>query len=139
MSDRKPPLVLTLTLEAGQQFTAVQGEHTWLLDGDNEAAPTPVALLASALAGCMAIDVAHILRKGRHKLGALTATFTGQRAETEPKRFTSIQMQFVVQTSAGIDVVERAVDLSHQKYCSVWHSMRQDIEFTTAVELQPMA
>ena len=136
MSDAKHTLKLTLALEAGLQFTAKQGEHQWLIDGDNEEAPTPMALLASALCGCMSIDVAHILRKGRHKVEALKVTFTGQRAETEPKRFTRIHLQIAVKTNAPLDAVERAVDLSHQTYCSVWHSLRQDIELVTAVELE---
>ena len=44
-----------------------------------------------------------------------------------------------VRSHVAVPLLERAVALSREKYCSVWHSMRHDIEFTTAVELQPMA
>jgi putative redox protein len=138
MAETTPPVVLTLTWDEGLQFTAAHGEHTWILDGHNEAGPTPVIALASALAGCMAIDIVHILRRGRHKVGALSAGFTGHRADTEPKRFTQISLLFTVKTSAPLEAVERAVELSHEKYCSVWHSMREDIEFHTAIELDPI-
>jgi putative redox protein len=60
------------------------------------------------------------------------------RADTDPKRFTRVDLLFTVTTSAPLDAAERAVELSHEKYCSVWHSMRQDIEFHTAIDLQPL-
>jgi putative redox protein len=138
MSDTRPKAAVRLTWVEGLQFTATHKEHAWTLDGHNEAGPSPVIALASALAGCMAIDIVHILLKGRHKVGALVADFSGERADSEPKRFTRIDLQFTVTTSAPLEAVERAVELSHEKYCSVWHSMRQDIEFHTAVEIRPL-
>lgn len=138
MTDAKPPVTLGLKWETGLKFTATHGGHTWTLDGRNEAGPSPVIALASALAGCMAIDIVHILTRGRHTVVALDATFDGQRAETEPKRFTRIDLLFTITTSAPLEAVERAVELSHEKYCSVWHSMRQDIEFHTGIELHAL-
>jgi putative redox protein len=135
MSDVKPPVVLGLTWEEGLRFRAAYKDHTWTLDGRNDAGPSPVIALASALAGCMAIDVVHILTKGRHTVAALDAEFSGVRADADPKRFTRIDLLFKVTTSAPHEAVERAIELSHEKYCSVWHSMRQDIEFHTAVEI----
>jgi putative redox protein len=136
MSETKPAVVVGLKWEEGLLFTATHKSHSWPLDGSSEDGPSPVVLLASALAGCMAIDIVHILRKGRHKVEALEAAFTGQRADVEPKRFTRVDLLFTVRTSAPVEAVERAVDMSHEKYCSVWHSMRQDIEFHTGVEIQ---
>lgn len=139
MADTTPKTVVNLTYEEGLRFTATHKGHSWTLDGRNEAGPSPVIALASALAGCMAIDIVHILTRGRHKVGALAAEFTGVRAETEPKRFTRIDLLFTVTTNAPHEAVERAVEMSHEKYCSVWHSMRQDIEFHTGIELKAMA
>ncbi len=136
MTDPKPPVTLDLKWETGLRFTARHGDHSWTLDGRNEAGPSPVIALASALAGCMAIDIVHILTRGRHSVGALDATFEGQRADSEPRRFTRIDLLFTVTTNAPLEAVERAVELSHEKYCSVWHSMRQDIEFHTGIELR---
>lgn len=138
MTDPKPPVSLGLKWEEGLRFTATHRDHTWTLDGHNEEGPSPVIALASALAGCMAIDIVHILMRGRHKVGALETTFDGQRADTEPRRFTRIDLRFTISTSAPLEAVERAVELSHEKYCSVWHSMRQDIEFHTAIDLQAL-
>jgi putative redox protein len=138
MTETTPKAVVHLKWEEGLQFTATHKAHAWTLDGHNEAGPTPVIALASALAGCMAVDIVHILKKGRHKVGALVTEFTGERAETEPRRFTRIDLQFTVTTSASQDAVERAVELSHEKYCSVWHSLRQDIELHTGVEIRAL-
>jgi hypothetical protein len=71
MTDKKPPTVVRLKWEEGLTFTASHLAHTWTLDGKNDAGPSPVIALASALAGCMAIDIVYILTKGRHKVGAL--------------------------------------------------------------------
>lgn len=135
MSDAKPATVIALKWEEGLRFTASSKTVTWTLDGRNEAGPGPVVVMASALAGCMGIDLVHILTRGRHKVAALEAEFTGQRAETDPKRFTRIDLRFKLTSSAPIDAVERAIDLSREKYCSVWHSLRQDIELNTSFEV----
>lgn len=137
MSDT-PKTIVTLQWNEGLQFTASRGAQQWVLDGRGEAGPSPVIALASALAGCMAIDIVHILTKGRHKVSALDAEFSGVRADTDPKRFTRIDLLFTVATGAPLDAVERAVELSHEKYCSVWHSMRQDIEFHTGIDVRPL-
>ncbi len=77
------------------------------IDGDGAAGPSPMQLAAFGVAGCMAADVVSILQKGRYPLAGLRVAFSGARA------------------------------LSHEKYCSVWHSMRQDIAFTTSFDLHP--
>jgi putative redox protein len=136
MSETAPKTVVHLTWEEDLRFTATHKDQVWTLDGKTEAGPSPVIALAAALAGCMAVDVVHILKKGRHRVDALSAEFTGERAGTEPKRFTRIDLLFTVATGAPQDAVERAIELSHEKYCSVWHSMRQDIEFHTGVEIR---
>jgi putative redox protein len=78
----------------------------------------------------MAMDVVHILRKGRHHLRGLRADLSGERADEQPRRFTAITLQITVNGEIPQDAVDRAVQLSHEKYCSVWHSLRQDITFT---------
>ena len=91
--------------------------------------------LAFALAGCMSMDVVHVLTKGRHDLRGLRADLTGQRAPDEPRRFTSITVHYTITGDVPADKVERAIQLSREKYCSVWHSMRQDIELTVTYKL----
>jgi putative redox protein len=132
MSEAKPPVVVNLAWESGLKFTARAAAHQWVLDGSNEGGPSPVVALAAALAGCMAIDLAHILTRGRFELRALTAALTGERADSSPHRFLTIDLRFTVDTDAPDDQIARAIALSHDKYCSVWHSMRPDIAFTTS-------
>jgi len=133
MADVKPPTVVDLTWNGKLTFTARDGAHEWLLDGRNEAGPSPVAALAGALAGCMAIDIVLILTKGRFDVRSFSARLTGRRADTEPRRFVSIDLSISLDTSAPAEQVDRAIALSREKYCSVWHSLRQDIELTTSV------
>jgi len=133
MADTKPPAEVNLTWDGRLKFTAREGGHQWVLDGRNEAGPSPVVALASALAGCMAIDVVVILTKGRFDVRSFGVNLVGHRAETEPRRFVKIDLRFTIDTDAPAGQIERAIALSQDKYCSVWHSMRQDIDLTTSV------
>ncbi len=131
----KPPLTVTLTWDHALEFTGEAGKHEVGMDGSSYTAPSPMALLALALAGCMAIDIVHILTRGRHVITALGTTFTGERAPEEPHRFVKIDIRFAITTTASADQVERALVLSRDKYCSVWNSLRQDIEFNVGYDL----
>jgi len=84
----------------------------------------------------MASDVVDILVKGRLPLLALSARLDGQRASQEPRRLVSVLLHFSVRGEVPDDRVERAIALSRERYCSVWHSLRQDIDFRTSFEVQ---
>jgi putative redox protein len=77
------------------------------------------------------MDVVHILRKGRHDLRGLRIVLVAQRADEDPHRITAVSIEFSVTGEIPKDQIQRAIDLSHEKYCSVWHSMRQDTTFET--------
>ncbi len=136
MTEPRPPLVATLEWDGEQQFTGEVGKHTVGLDGSADAAPTPVQLLALSLAGCMAIDLVHILTRGRHRVDSLRTTFTGRRAADEPRRFTHIRLDFVLSGEMLPKQVERAIQLSREKYCSVWNSFRQDTELEVGFTIE---
>lgn len=89
-----------------------------------------------ALAGCMAIDVADIVTKGRHSFTAFEATIVGQRREDPPRHFVSFTLHLVITGAVPDHVMERAIQLSRDKYCSVWHSLRQDLPFETSFEVR---
>jgi putative redox protein len=93
-----------------------------------------VQSLAASLAGCMAADVVDILIKGRSTLKAFSARLDGQRAAEPPKRLLAVRLHFTVTGDVPADRVERAISLSREKYCSVWHSLRQEIDFQTSFE-----
>ncbi len=131
-----PPMTVSLSWDHALEFTGEAGKHEVGMDGASYTAPSPMQLLAMALAGCMAIDVVHILTRGHHTITALKATFTGERAPEDPRRFVKIDLRFSISTSASAEQVERALELSRNKYCSVWNSLRQDIELTVGYELE---
>jgi putative redox protein len=135
----KPPLVATLSWQGDLRFDAALPRHGIILDGDGAAGPSPVEALALALAGCMAIDVADIVVKGRHDLKSLEARIVAQRREDPPRRFVSFTLHFALTGNVPAHAVERAIQLSRDKYCSVWHSLRQDIDLLTSFEVAPAA
>ena len=133
----KPPTAIELVWERELVFAGQSGAASMVLDSAGEAGPSPVQALAFALAGCMGMDVVHILQKGRHELRGLRVALTGERAPDNPHRFTSITLEFAVTGPVPKDQIQRAIDLSHEKYCSVWHSMRQDIAFESRFSVAP--
>ena len=133
----KAPTSLELVWEHDLVFAGHSGEASMVLDSAGVAGPSPVQALAFALAGCMAMDVVHILKKGRHDLRGLRADLSGARAPETPHRFTAVTLHYSVNGDIPGDVVERAIELSREKYCSVWHSMRQDIEFVATHGVVP--
>lgn len=133
----KPPVTAELIWSDHLRFGATSGPNALVVDGDGAAGPSPLQLAAFGLAGCMAADIVSILQKGRHPITGLRASFSGERALNPPRRFVRIILRFHVTGAVPADAVERAIALSRETYCSVWQSMRQDIEFTTLFDIHP--
>lgn len=104
--------------------------------GGRNLAPRPMETLLVGAGGCTAYDVVLILRRGRHDVRACRVVMQAQRAETDPKVFTAIQMHFVV-TGRGVPAaaVERAIALSHEKYCSASAMLAHTAHISTSFEL----
>jgi putative redox protein len=128
----KPPVTLELVWEHDLVFGGRSAHAEITLDSASTAGPSPVQALAFALAGCMAMDVVHILQKGRHDLRGLGVSLTADRATQDPHRLTGVDIRFAVTGDVPDAQVKRAIDLSRDKYCSVWHSLRQDIPLKTS-------
>jgi putative redox protein len=124
----KPPTVVDLVWEHDLVLSGSSGAVKMTLDSAASAGPSPMQALGFALAGCMAMDVVHILMKGRHDLRGLSTRLIAERASEEPRRFTSVALHFTVRGAIPSEPIQRAIDLSRDKYCSVWSSLRQDIE-----------
>jgi putative redox protein len=135
----KPPLTATLTWLGDLKFRAATPRTEIILDSDSTAGPSPPEAVAMALAGCMAIDVADIVIKGRHPLTAMETRISGTRRDDPPRHFVSFTLHFQLTGNVPHHAVQRAIDLSRDKYCSVWHSLRRDIELTTTFEVTPAA
>ena len=123
-----PPTVVQLVWEHDLVFSGHSGDVALTLDSASTAGPSPMQALAFALAGCMAMDVLHVIKKGRFPLRGLRADLSATRAPEEPRRFTAVTLHYSVTGDVPDDKVARAIELSREKYCSVWHSMRQDID-----------
>lgn len=133
---------LTVRLEwqgVGEQFRGgTDGGPEVVVDGANAAGPSPVVALVLGVGGCMAADVLDITQKMRVPITRLSVAVEADRRAEPPRRVTRLLLKFVVSGPAAADEpkVWRAIDLSRDKYCSVWHSLRQDIDLDIALELK---
>ena len=133
----KPPVLAELTWTESLQFNVSSARITTVVDGDSNAGASPVQMLVIALAGCMSADVVDIVLKGRHRLTGFQASIVAQRAPEPPTRVVSAELKFDIRGDVPVAAVERAIALSRDKYCSVWHSLRQDITLTTTYVVTP--
>ena len=118
------------------RFLGDAGGREVQIDGNARAGCSPMELLMLSLAGCMAIDIVHILGRTHARLESVAVRVEGTRAETEPRRFTRLSLHFDIGgTDLGASQAERAVSLSKEKYCSVYHSLKSDIDITISFSL----
>jgi putative redox protein len=127
---------------SGMAFMAETASgHMFVMDGSPDGggrnlAPRPMETVLAGTGGCTAYDVVLILQRGRHDVKGCRVQVTSERAAADPKVFTKIHMHFIV-TGSGLEtsVVERAVRLSHEKYCSASIMLGKTAEITTSVEV----
>jgi len=134
---------------SGMGFVAETGSgHLLVMDGAPDAArpelggqnlaPRPMETVLAGTGGCTAYDVVLILRRGRHDVQGCSVKLTSERAPADPKVFTKIHMHFVVKgKELPAAAVERAVALSHEKYCSASIMLAKTASITTSFEVLP--
>lgn len=115
------------------------GGVTLVVDGEKKESPSPVDALVISLAACSGIDVVDYLEKRRTPPTAASVSVRFSRAADYPRRLTDAHLVFRVSTDAPREHVERAVQLSFDKYCSVAGSLAPDIHMTWEVQLGPAA
>jgi putative redox protein len=104
--------------------------------GGRNLAPRPMEMVLLGTGGCTAYDVVLILKRGRHRVTACDVRLEAERAPTDPKVFTRITMHFIVRgRDLPRDAVERAVRLSHEKYCSATAMLAKTAEIVTRIEV----
>jgi putative redox protein len=101
-------------------------------DADLQWGCAPTETLLASVAGCMAIDVFYFLKKMRAEVKSFKIDFTGVRRPDPPQYYSSINLNIKVD-GEGITPkkMDRAISLSHDKYCSVYNALKKDIEVTT--------
>jgi len=132
---------------SGMGFLAETGSgHTLMMDGAPDAAkpdnggqnlaPRPMETVLAGTGGCTAYDVVLILKRGRHDVRGCAVKLTSERADADPKVFTKIHMHFTV-TGKAIppNAVERAIAMSHDKYCSASIMLGKMADITTSFEV----
>jgi len=135
-----------LGTRSGMGFVAETGSgHTLVMDGAPDAAkpenggqnlaPRLMETLLAGAGGCTAYDVVLILKRGRHDVRGCTVKLDAERADVDPKVFNKINMHFTV-TGKGVPAaaVERAIAMSHDKYCSASVMLGKTAEITTSFE-----
>lgn len=137
MASTTKPVELTAEWRGDQKIAVRSREVETTLDGSGQAGPSPVEVVAFGLVACMSIDVVHILNKGRFEVKGLRARLRGDRADHDPRRFLRFTLHFEVRGEIPADKVERALQLSREKYCSVWQSLREDIDLEATFEFAP--
>jgi putative redox protein len=126
----------------GMSFTAETGSgHLVAMDGAPDGggrnlAPRPMEMVLLGTGGCTAYDVVLILKRGRHDVRGCDVRLIADRAPEDPKVFTRIEFRFTVR-GKGLkrDVVERAVRLSHEKYCSASTMLAKTAAMATSVDV----
>jgi putative redox protein len=110
-----------------------------VVDGDGRDGPTPVTMLLIAIAACAAADVVDIVRRMRVAIRAVAVDVEAVRADDHPRRLVRVELAFRVHGGVPDDQgkVERAIELSKEKYCSVLHSLREDVTVTSALAFEP--
>ena len=97
-------------------------------DGNAQTSSSPMEILLESAGSCSAIDVVLILQKMREPLTALEVKLDGDRQAVEPRYFHTIRARFDLWGELSAEKVERAINLSFSKYCSVFHSLRTDLK-----------
>jgi putative redox protein len=107
----------------------------------DEAGGSPMEFLLAGVAGCTAMDVVSILKKKRQALHGLAVEISGVQAETPPNVYTDVTITFVVRgENIDPEAVERAIELSHTKYCSASAMFqRSGAEVKTAYRIEEIA
>ena len=105
-------------------------------NGGRNLAPRPMETVLAGTGGCAAYDVVLILKRGKHAVSGCSVQLKAERADADPKVFTSIHMHFTVR-GRGLPAaaVERAIAMSHEKYCSASAMLARTAAITTSFEL----
>jgi putative redox protein len=128
----KSPFVLEVKNESG---ISIKMDATEKIGGKNKGM-RPMEVLASALAGCMSIDILLILKKQRQEVSFYEVNVDANRKDAVPAAFETIHLVFSFNKEVDLEKALAAVHLSHEKYCSVSASLNPEINIQLEVRHQ---
>jgi len=137
----KPTKTVTIKQVEGLAFAALGPSGHWtMMDsrkdvGGHEGASAPMELLLMSLGGCTGMDVAAILAKMKQPLEDIQIEVKGTMREDHPHAYTDIHIHYLVKGDVAQDKLERAIELSQEKYCSVSATLRPGVNLTHSYEI----
>lgn len=135
--------VVNVHWEGEMAFEANVSEHRLLFDakpevGGNNRGPRPKALLMASLAGCTGMDVVSILKKMKVQPDGLNIVVEGTLAEEHPKAYTALHVIYeFTGDNLPVDKIQRAVELSQDKYCGVSATLKKAVDLTYEIKIIP--
>lgn len=142
-SEPSKPSFIKVNWIDGMRFVATDSVgHSIVMDASKQSGCegsgfSPMQLLLIALGGCTGMDVIHIMRKQRHQVNDLEIFVSGKRVEEPPRFYNNIHVEYRIQ---GKDIkesaVQRAIQLSEDKYCSVGATLRAKAKVTSNYDIQ---
>lgn len=125
----------------GMAFQAHLDGHRFMVDADTQfggrdLGPKPKGLLLTSLAGCTAMDVIAILNKMRVSPSRFEVKVDGDLADEHPKKFVSIRTEYLFEgEDLPVDKVKKAVNLSEERYCGIYATLRGNVPFETVIKI----
>jgi putative redox protein len=142
-SDPSTPSFIKVKWIDGLRFEATDSMgHSIVMDAPKQSGGegtgfSPMQLLLIALGGCTGMDVVHVMRKQRQQIGGLEVLVSGKRVKEPPRVYSNIQVEYKVK---GKDIkenaVQRAIQLSEDKYCSVGATLKTKAEMRSSYTVQ---
>ena len=126
---------MNVLVERYQDYTMLgkgETDHLVVMDVKDEVGrsigPTPMEMLLMSIGACSLIDVAGILEKMRHRIDKLSVDILAERAETYPRKLTTLELSYKLWGDVPKEKLEKAVSLSQKKYCSALASLDPSIK-----------
>lgn len=130
-----------LTFVKGMQFIGVGDSHHGVVldsdfEGDIPAGSKPMELLLIALGGCTGMDVISILKKKRQEVSYFALDIRGYRRDEHPRIFEKIEIKYILKgDNLSEQAIERAIELSQEKYCSITAMLKATTKIETSYEI----
>ncbi|MHB8753473.1 MAG: OsmC family protein [Candidatus Acidiferrales bacterium] len=122
-----------------QFLVTMPSGHAVPIDANREhnSAPGPMEMMLAALGSCTATDIVLILAKKRQKLESLEIVIQGERAAEPPSVWVKLELVYRLRGKLDPKAVERAIELSQNKYCGAAATLRKTADITFRYEILP--